>query len=65
MTPWLFSKLGFEFCYDSLLHNFSVKWIILNLLIDEVLKNSNGTLSIRIITNKQAFLLHHILGYLK
>ena len=34
MTPWLFSKLGFELCYGSLLSNFAVKWIISTFLID-------------------------------
>lgn len=34
MTPWLFSKLGFELCYGSLLSNFAVKWIISTSLID-------------------------------
>ena len=34
MTPWLFSKLGFELCYGSLLNNFAVKWIISTSLID-------------------------------
>ena len=34
-------------------------------LIDEVLEKFNQTLIIHIIKNKEAFLLHHILGYLK
>ena len=34
MTPWPFSKLGFELCYGSLLNNFAVKWIISTSLID-------------------------------
>lgn len=34
-------------------------------LIDEVLGTFNQTLSIRVIKNKETFLLHHILDYLK
>ena len=34
-------------------------------LIDEVLEKFNRTLSIHIIRNKEAFIQHHILGYLK